>query len=206
MKKATIGFLLLLMFIPAIVFADPIEYADGAYNTPPGWTEIGIQPVTSLDHYQYYWWVLNDLAYVPTAVNIVFHQIRNWAVEQNQLAVYFADASGGASWYGPMQDNQQTNSPDWSLWSNLGSWSDPVGAPNGPFYDVVFSVPLLADRSKMQSPSQQFAIGIDPDCHYDLTQITIDVAAPVPIPPALWLLGSGLLGMLGVKRRLEGKK
>ena len=33
--------------------------------------------------------------------------------------------------------------------------------------------------------------------------LTNDVWAPVPIPGAVWLLGSGLLGMLGIRRKLK---
>jgi hypothetical protein len=34
--------------------------------------------------------------------------------------------------------------------------------------------------------------------------VTIIDANPVPIPGAAWLLGSGLLGLLGVRRRFQG--
>jgi hypothetical protein len=28
-----------------------------------------------------------------------------------------------------------------------------------------------------------------------------DVATPTPVPPAVWMLGSGLLGLMGFRRR-----
>ena len=42
-----------------------------------------------------------------------------------------------------------------------------------------------------------------PDCTWDYTiRITIeDSAPPVPVPAAVWLFGSGLLGLIGVARR-----
>jgi hypothetical protein len=31
-------------------------------------------------------------------------------------------------------------------------------------------------------------------------------AAPVPIPAAVWLLGSGLAGLVGMRRRISGRR
>jgi hypothetical protein len=38
---------------------------------------------------------------------------------------------------------------------------------------------------------------------FGVGSITYDYAAPVPIPAAVWLLGSGLLGLIGIRRRFK---
>lgn len=39
--------------------------------------------------------------------------------------------------------------------------------------------------------------------HYALAVHDGDVGAPVPIPGAVWLLGSGLIGLIGIRRRFR---
>lgn len=39
-----------------------------------------------------------------------------------------------------------------------------------------------------------------PDCDYDDIVLALSKTAPTPVPAAVWLLGSGLLGALGFKR------
>jgi hypothetical protein len=42
--------------------------------------------------------------------------------------------------------------------------------------------------------------GLFPDAGYFLVR---NSAAPVPIPGAVWLLGSGLIGLIGIRRRFK---
>ena len=42
-------------------------------------------------------------------------------------------------------------------------------------------------------------------CHFthDWTKVEIEQQNPVPIPAAIWLLGSGLIGLFGIRRRFK---
>jgi hypothetical protein len=76
----------------------------------------------------------------------------------------------------------------------------------------VFGPTLLGDSSSTgQTAEDRFLGAIDPNgisamrIFQSLRQIEVDHIQygyqPVPIPPALWLFGSGLLGLIGIARR-----
>jgi hypothetical protein len=214
MKSAGIALSVLLFFVPAVAVANVIQYNEGGYNTPTGWSIIASHSVDAngWDHGNYFRWRLEDIAYTPSAVNIVLHGIRDWLPgEVDQIAVYLQDSSYGALGWTTSSDSESTTSPNWSSYSYLGLWSDPTTSGIHT-YDVVYTIPLDSDRAIM-ADNDLFRIGIDPDCHYFLDMVTIEAApqstppgSQVPEPTTLVLVGLGLVGLLGVRKRLQKTK
>lgn len=54
----------------------------------------------------------------------------------------------------------------------------------------------------LEDSNRSFAVGFDPDCHWIWQDMSVEVT-PVPIPAAVWLLGAGLVGLVGIRRRLK---
>lgn len=85
----------------------------------------------------------------------------------------------------------------------LVGWSNASGGINGAFFQnsaldgAVIS--WWAPGWQAQTQTQQFSVTLNLDNMDDGFYIR-QVATTVPLPPALWLLGSGLLGLIGVAR------
>lgn len=211
MKKFFSSLLVVLFaigFITSIAKADLIVLDSGTYTAPENNSTIASHS-SDLDHFYYYTWCLEDLSsesLVGGKLEIVFHGIHDWRVEEDYLNVFIRDGGQddvlGWNSYG---DGSSLSIPDWSsdpTWSSIGVWSDPAGHEpeiDGPIYDVVFTLNIDSTWAEYLSNGGSFVIGIDPDCHYYVDQITVN--APVPEPTTLLLLGSGLLGLAGYRRK-----
>lgn len=205
MKKIllTLSVALLFLFGATAVSASVMQLPSGSYSMPDGYTSIASQPTIDLDHYSYYHWYINDIeSNYLDQIDIVFHDIYNWRNEENILNLYLMDYDGyQRGWDKVAWDGQSTTYPNWSDWNHLGSWTYPKVYPDS--FDVVFSI---TDQSLLNliNNGNGFVLGIDPDCHYWGSEISVN--APVPEPATILLLGTGLFGIAGVGRKKRHEK
>lgn len=159
--------------------------------------------VGDLDHSYYYVWGQNWT--IPDGEQIVgaylfFDDIRNWDTNPNDLYVHLLDnaLTGLRSYW----DNQ-TGGDSFASWSDqilLFHWEDLPSLSQDLYY---YFTPSQIDTLTGYLGNSNFGLGFDPDCHYWNNGITLTIeTSTAPIPGAIFLLGSGLAGLAGIRRRL----
>ena len=116
----------------------------------------------------------------------------------------FAYSKSGAygTWNGYTYNAQETGTAvQLAIWDVTNQKVNPVTG-YGYLFDLADHMKNAIPAGDLSSYASKYAV-LDIYTNSDKTGASQDLLTPVPIPPTLWLLGSGLLGLVGLRRRFK---
>jgi len=159
----------------------------------------------NLDHGRYYAWGIKwDIPAGQTIVDasLSFDDIQNWNSSTNDLWVHLLDnpykyVGTFVGWDNPnvQADHFAGSGVLLNHWHNISSTAS----------DITYNFdPTELTALNNYAADGFFAFGIDPDCHFYNTGISLNVeTAAAPEPATMLLLGTGLIGLAGFRKKLK---
>ncbi|MGB5749811.1 MAG: hypothetical protein WBM69_22735 [Desulfobacterales bacterium] len=155
-----------------------------------------------LDHYKYYTWGIDwtlPQGETIAAAALSFDNIRNYNSDPNDLYVQLLESANNGVASGT--DNQASGNYFENQGIQLYHGIDLSDTSQD--IDVIFNtdqISTLLDYLK----DGNFGLGFDPDCHFynDGSILTVNTVH-TPIPGAIFLFGSGLIGLVGLRKKLK---
>lgn len=210
MKKISAAFLVSALFLVSASLAGAATYT---FQPTPN-------DLWNLDHGYYYTWGINWS--VPAGETIVgaslfFDDIRNYDNSENHLWVHLLDSATAGTAEGTDSNDNVDYFADYpacqhillNYWHNLSD--DPLDTATNPSNisrDITYDFKASQlDTLTDYLTDGNFGLGFDPDCHFYNNGITLTIeTAHAPVPASVLLLGSGLLGLVGFKRKTRKSK
>lgn len=141
-------------------------------------------------------WTKHGLVFEPAPGTWYSHTIGSPFVEKSEdgYAMFFGGGAGGPASIGSVQSSDGIN---WD--HNTAQLELTVGA-DGEWDDTSVSGPWIISKDDGSRLLYYAAV----DGPGNTNAIGVAQSGPVPLPGAVWLLGSGLLGLAGLRKKFQG--
>jgi len=181
------------MFMVNLVQASPIQWTTGS-GANSHWYEAVTNTMT--------WDEANTAAQTKTYNGVQGHLVTITSSEENEFVWGLRTDNGGYSgfnsWLGGYQSSDSTATGDGWAWVTGEDWI---------YTSWAYHEPNDVDKTEDHTEDHIHFYHGNWNDYYNNKKRTgyiVEYENTVPIPGAVWLLGSGLIGMMGIRRRRTG--